>query len=129
MNNSTDLLGILSSFALVLGAIAGIITSSIVIARRLPVLLKLVKDSVLYRSLLNGIIYLLYFSSLAIPNGLLVWFMVFQVGKNARQLLNPAVFFSVIVQITMLVSVYSFVWGVWLAPLLHKSYQKQEKQP
>lgn len=129
MNNSTDLVGILSSFALVLGAIAGIITSSIVIARRLPILLKLVKDSFLYRSLLKGIIYLLYFLSLAIPNGLLVWFMVFQVGKNARQILNPVVFFSVIIQITMLVSVYSFVWGAWLAPLLRKSYQKQENQP
>lgn len=126
MINTTDMVEMLSTLAIILGAIAGIMTSSIVIAKRLPVIVDAARNSVFYRGLVKAVVYLLYFLTLAIPNGLLIWFMIFQVGKNPRQILVPSVFFLVILQITLLVSAYSFVWGVWFAPLLRRSSEKQE---
>jgi hypothetical protein len=126
MINTANIIEILSTLALVLGAIAGIIKGSIEIAKWLSGVAKRVQNSQLYKTMLRVSIFLLFFLSIAVPNGILVWFMMFLVGQNLGQILSPTVFYSIILQTTLLVSIYSFLWGVWLAPLLRRSYQKQE---
>lgn len=126
MNNSTNIVEILSTLAIILVAIAGIMKSAIEISKIIPDISKSFKESRLKKAVLKGLVSVLLFLSLAIPNGLFVWFMVFQIGKNPRQILEPAIFFLVILQITILVSIYSFIWGFWLVPFLRKPSDKQE---
>jgi hypothetical protein len=126
MNNPTNIVDLLTAFSGILATIAAIITSSIVIAKKWQIFVNIAKNSLLYKTLLKAVGYLLFFLSLAVPNGLMTWFMFYQVGRSPLQILEPVIFFSVILQTTAFVSIYSFLWGVWLVPLLRRSSQKQE---
>lgn len=128
MNNTTDIVSFLSILAGIITASAAIITGTLKIIQMLPKLLGIIKNSFAYKALLNGIKYLLFFLSLALPNGMLVWLMMFEVAKNIKRILEPVVFFAVIIQITLFVSVYSFLWGTWLVPIFRRLFETQENK-
>jgi hypothetical protein len=126
MINSTNMVEFLTALAGILGTIAVIVKSAIEIAKKLPILMNIVKKSSAYKFLLKVVVYLLFFLTLAIPNGMIVWWYHYQVAKNPRQILEPSVFLLVIFQITLFVSLYSLAWGVWLVPALRRVSQNHK---
>jgi hypothetical protein len=54
--------------------------------------------------------------SLLAPIGLLVWWVLYVAGLNAERLYEPGVFYLLVVELTMAVSGYILLWGLWLYP-------------
>jgi hypothetical protein len=57
-------------------------------------------------------------ATVAGPNLLLVWVWLYAAGENANRLSEAPVFLAITLQLALVVSAYTLIWGVWLyAPL------------
>ncbi len=59
---------------------------------------------------------LLFFATHAIPDGLIVWWILYWAAQHPSRLTEPGVFLSLLGQATLYISVYGIFWGVWIYP-------------
>lgn len=69
-------------------------------------------------------------ASLFVPNGIIIWYYFYLVGLNSHRLSEVKFFLSMITQLTVLISLYAFVWSKWFYPKLRRimDSRKEGKQ-
>lgn len=111
MSNSQDLLQQLIFVGAVLGAILTILTTMINI----------------YKSLKPFFGPVVVWGTVVIPQGLLIWYWMYIAVLNSNRIGENKVFIALIVQLTLLISIYTFCWGKWIYPKLKQWLEKQSK--
>jgi len=73
---------------------------------------------------------LVFLGTLVVPNGVIVWLFLYRAAENPNRLAEPPVFLSLIAQATIVISLYTVIWGMWLYPRLRPLLlgQKQSVQ-
>jgi hypothetical protein len=80
----------------------GIVTGSILtILTTLSAILKILKPFLLF---------LLFLATVLIPNGAIIWLLMYATAENANRITEPETFLSLVAQATAVVSIYTFVW-------------------
>ena len=110
-----------------IGAILGVVIVALQIMDRLVPFLKWIQRRML-KPVWNGPVkplvkLLIAIASIVVPNGLFIGFWTFYIGNYYFQIgmadylvTNPAVFWQLLAWQTGLVSIYSFLWAIFLYP-------------
>lgn len=109
MDNSQDFLQQLIYVGAVLGAIL--------------VILKTLID--IYKSLKPFLGPVVVWGTIVVPYGLLIWYWMYIAVINSTRIGEKQVFISLIIQLTLLISIYTFCWGKWIYPKLKQWLEKQ----
>lgn len=75
---------------------------------------------------------LVYALSLVAPLAALVWRFLYVAGINAGRLSEPLVFYLLVAEQTILISLYIYAWVKWISPWLKNRYPTlhgEHKQP
>ena len=64
------------------------------------------------------LIFLIVLATVGIPDGFMVWLVMYVVAQNADRIRDPTVFLSLTFQLTVILSLYTVFWGLWLYPRL-----------
>jgi hypothetical protein len=59
---------------------------------------------------------MLFFLTQALPNGLIVWWVLYWAAEHPARLTEPGVFLSLLGQATLLASIYGIFWGMVVYP-------------
>jgi len=109
-----DLEGIakfLTAIAVIIGAVTGLITA----VKHFWKQIKPFWDKIMKPALKFVAISL----TLIIPNGIIVWYFVFRIAEDWTPIIrNRDIFLSVVAWLTVFVSAYSLLWGMWLYPVI-----------
>ena len=63
---------------------------------------------------------LLYMLSLVAPLAVLVWRFMYVAGQNVGRLSDPLVFYLLVSEQTVLISLYIYAWLKWISPWMKK---------
>ncbi len=55
-----------------------------------------------------------------VPNGIVVWVLLYKTAAIADRVSEPAVFLALVAEATVAISAYAIVWGIWLCPWLRR---------
>ena len=106
----------LEEFAEILLVIVAILTSIAALLKKLEVL----------KSLIVRVLFcILFLATAVIPTGSIVWFFMYLAAENSNRIRESVVFLSLIAQLTAAVSLYVFLWGMWLYPRLKPWFRNQ----
>lgn len=84
----------------------------------------LLKKRKLLKSLMACVLFL---ATVIIPAGSIVWFFMYLVAENSNRINESAVFLSLVAQLTAAVSLYAFLWGMWLYPKFKPWFRDQAR--
>ena len=71
--------------------------------------------------------FLVFLGILTIPNWLIIWYVLYVAALNHDRLWEAGFFLALVAQATVAVSLYTFLWGVWLYPKLRLLVKKPER--
>lgn len=74
---------------------------------------------------------LVYMLSLVTPLAVLVWRFMYVAGLNVGRLSDPLVFYLLVAEQTVLISLYIYAWSKWISPrlkTLNQSLHGESKQ-
>jgi membrane protein implicated in regulation of membrane protease activity len=63
-------------------------------------------------------ILLVLLATVVIPDGIMVWLVMYISAQNIDRVREPTVFLSLTFQLTAALSLYTVFWGLWLYPKL-----------
>lgn len=66
-----------------------------------------------------------FVGSILAPHGFIIWSWMYVAAINSNRIREGQVFTSLIIQVTLLTSIYTFIWGKWFYPKLNLWLQKQ----
>lgn len=93
---------------LLIGAILGAL---LVILERLSKLYTFLRPVVRPMSIIGSVL---------IPQGLLAWYYIYLAAINSHRIREGRVFVSLVMQMTVLGSLYTVIWAKWIYPALMK---------
>ena len=64
-------------------------------------------------------------ASVIVPDGFLAWLFLYVAAENADRIREPAAFLSLTLEMVVVVSGYTLVWGMWLYPRLRPWVKRQ----
>jgi hypothetical protein len=108
--DSTEVLG---KTILLVGTLLG---SILLIARNFVEICKVLKE--IYVTLKPFWAVLLFCGTIVIPNGIFVWYWMYVAATNSSRIMEAQVFILLTVELTSVVSIYTFCWGKWIYPKL-----------
>ncbi len=62
--------------------------------------------------------YLVVIATQIFPTGMVIWYFMYWAAENSGRLTEPVVFLLLVAELTILVSLYELLWGVWFYPRL-----------
>ena len=71
--------------------------------------------------------FLVFLAILTVPNLLIIWSALYVAALNHDRLWEAGVFLALVAQVTVAVSLYTFLWGVWLYPKLRLLVKKPKR--
>jgi len=105
-------------FTGVIAAITGLITAVAALTGQLEQMYKKVLLPLWRRvlwPLLKSVAILL---TLVVPNGVIVWIFIYWIAEQLTSVIkNIDVFLFMVVSLTLVISIYSLFWGLWLYPV------------
>lgn len=96
--------------------IGGLTAFVIVLLKTIEILEKLMNRPNAFLKLLE---FLIYGSSLVVPN-MGIGYFFYLVGTSPNLLSETKFFWIIIAQLTTGVSIYTYIWGRWIYPRLHR---------
>lgn len=69
-----------------------------------------------------------FVGSILVPHGFIIWCWMYIAAINSNRIREGQVFTSLIIQVSLLTSLYTFIWGKWFYPKLNLWLQKQLTQ-
>lgn len=63
--------------------------------------------------------------SILVPHGMIIWYWMYLAAVNSSRIREGQVFIWLIIQLTFLTSLYTFLWGKWLYPKLKRWAKSQ----
>jgi len=64
------------------------------------------------------LILLILLATVVMPNGFMVWLVMYVTAQNTDRVREPTVFLSLTLELTAALSLYTIFWGLWLYPKL-----------
>lgn len=80
-------------------------------------LLKTLAD--LYKFLKPFLGPIVFWGSILVPHGLIIWYWMYLAAINSNRIREGQVFIWLIIQLTLLTSIYTFIWNKWVYPKLN----------
>lgn len=128
MMDLNNILQILKIIGAILVALATIITATLTIYKGWIWVCNTIVKPFWNKVLKPCVKILIFVGTQVIPISIIVWIMLYVAATNSDRLTEPSVFLSLIVQATMLISLYSIGWGMWIWPfLLQPLFVKQKR--
>lgn len=62
---------------------------------------------------------IVFWGSILIPHGLIIWYWMYLAAINSNRIREGQVFIWLIIQLTLLTSIYTFIWNKWIYPKLN----------
>ena len=90
-----------------LGDIKAVLTAILAVLTTIAAILQLLKPALLI---------VLLAATVVVPNGGIIWFLMYKAAQNSDRIGEPAVFLSLVAQSTIVISIYTVVWGTLLYP-------------
>ena len=125
--NWSEIAKALEETAKVIGGIALILTAILTLFGKLGETWNKILKPLWYKILKPSIKLLAFLGTQIIPNGIIVWILLYSAAGNSIRLAEPQVFLSLITQATVAVSLYAIVWGIWLCPWLRPLLVNQKR--
>lgn len=74
---------------------------------------------------------MVFWGSILVPQGMIVWYWMYLAAINANRIAESRVFIWLVIQLTLLISAYTFAWSKWVFPKLNRwlksrSHKKEE---
>jgi hypothetical protein len=79
----------------------------------------------LLRMLRPLIVCVLFLATVIVPSGSIVWFFMYVAAENSNRINESIIFLSLVAQLSAAVSLYTFLWGMWLYPSLKPWFRNQ----
>ncbi len=71
--------------------------------------------------------YLVVTATQIVPTGIVIWYFMYWAAENSGRLTEPVVFLLLVAELTLLISLYELLWGVWFYPGLKSLLEKREQ--
>jgi hypothetical protein len=62
---------------------------------------------------------IVFWGSILVPHGLIIWYWMYLAAINSNRIREGQVFIWLIIQLTLLTSIYTFIWSKWFYPKLN----------
>jgi hypothetical protein len=63
-----------------------------------------------------------------IPNGLIVWYLLYLSAINTHRITKPNILLLLVLQATAAIVIYNLIWGIWLYPKIKKLLPKKKSK-
>jgi len=128
MNDVNNVIATLTTIGVILTAVAGAITGILAVFGKLTEVWNTIVKPFWSKVLKPCVKILIFMGTQVVPNGIIVWTVLYRAAENSNRLTEPSVFLSLIAQATIFISLYAIVWGMWLFPWLQPLLVMQKRK-